>query len=142
LYADTVLIPNFFADYAPETGHPPDLDSENFRQDLVDDVKVLLSLRPVIEAGFVVPFTPPQNACPGCLAMESFGAEAGQRYSKMFRKLKQDYTNKLEATIERQFDEYYLSCTAPEALLEHGTAGISYVDLPDPIAKAPSIVKR
>ena len=43
-----VIITNFLADYSPIWGHTPEEDSEEFRLDVINDLKVLLKLKFII----------------------------------------------------------------------------------------------
>ena len=142
LYADRVLIPNFFADYSPDVGHPPTTHSESFRERVADDVRVILSLKPVLEAGLVEPFTPPEMACAHCLAPQVFGLGADKRLFKMLRKLERDYLLNLSATLESDDFGYLTICNAPEPLLEHGELYIHSDDPPEEIAHMSRLLSR
>jgi hypothetical protein len=82
LYADRVIIKNFMADYS-SSEHPPDEDSEWFRQRFTDDLRVLLQVRPLIEAGVIHLADPVNSICMACLAKRGYGTETVERLERV-----------------------------------------------------------
>jgi hypothetical protein len=146
LYSDGVVVHNFFADHASVTGHPPERDSESFRDRIADDVAVALSVRPLIDAGLIRFFSPSSfqdryHLCLNCLAKQLFGDSGRGRFRRVYDQLSKTYLDSLQ--VEAYFDgEYYVfDCNLPKQLHEHG--GVVFVSpSADELTMLPRILKR
>jgi hypothetical protein len=87
LYSDRAFIHNFLADYSQSWGHPSLEDSNELRENLLNDMYILLQLRPLIEGNCIAVFSPPANTCPYCYAKRLFGSKANQRLQQAVRRL-------------------------------------------------------
>jgi hypothetical protein len=120
-----VVVDNFFADYASVAGHPPERDSEELRRRIADDIAVVLSVRPLIEAGLIRFFSPAilqgrEHICMDCLARELFGAPGHRRFRKAFDQLSKRYLASISVEAHYEDGRYNLVCSLPEDLFEHG----------------------
>ena len=70
-YSDKVYIHNFLGnhEHQPHSGYIPSLEERRYT--LLDDLCVLLRLRPLIEAGLIVPVTSTDEVCPQCIALDA-----------------------------------------------------------------------
>jgi hypothetical protein len=146
LYSDGVVIHNFFVDYASVAGHPPARDSEQFRCRIVDDVTVALSVRPLIDAGLIRLFSPASlqdrnHLCMDCLAKRIFGVSGHRRFKGTFDHLARRYLSSLSVEAYYEDDLYFLDCSLPEDLYEHGGL-IRFDSSPGDLTKLPRILSR
>jgi hypothetical protein len=146
MYSDKVYIDNFFTEYEHIRNHlgkPGHIPNEaKVRQRFFEDLYVLFQIRPLIEEGLIVLFSPPRHMCAHNLANISFGADANKRLQKEEKRLTKEYLSKSSATIETWHDEYLVFCRGPEQYFEHGGQGKLYYDLPTPISSMPTILKK
>lgn len=105
LYSDQVNINNFVAGYSPSFGHPPKKDNAYFRQDIRDDLRLLLEIQPLIESGSIRLFTLPTKYCPICFAQEVLGTETGKRIKSVRKILARQILEKL--AVEISYDDEY-----------------------------------
>ncbi len=142
LYSDQVIIHNYLAAYSPSWGHPPGKDSDEFRGDLIDDIQLLLHIRPLIEANNVVVLTPPSTTCPYCYAKKLFGSRADQRLKQALKVLMNDLLTKM--SVEFFMDEmgYAAKAGTPPYLFKNQTHLYSYSKLPKALAVRPLLAKR
>lgn len=142
LYSDHVYVHNFLANHAPTWGHPPDKDSLEFRQDLIDDFTVFLQMRPLIENGRIIPFSPPATICPYCYAKTIFGSQADKRLQRAMKKLSQDLAK--ETPIEFCLDEFGYAAyfSTAKNLFRHQTHMFPFETLPKFIASHARLAKR
>ena len=121
LYAETVVIHNHCADYAPSIGHPPDKDTDWFRERVASDLKVILKTGPLIDAGLIVPLTPVRTVCPACSAALLFGAGADKRFDAAKRQLRKRFFAKtdVEFSYDPETQQYNLECSGPQPLFDH-----------------------
>jgi len=140
-YSDRVYISNFITDYISHGEVSLMHDKEMLRTHFFTDVCILASLRPMIEAGKVIPITAP-NYCQHCLLGESFGKDADKRLRKVLEGLVEDYFAQTKLTLETSGDEYDLTIEGPELLVEHGTTQAVYLTLPLGLREMPSIMRR
>jgi hypothetical protein len=81
LYGDKVYIHNFVGDHLrhPDAYADHEVSRFTLNGQLYVDLVILNILRPLIEAGYVIPITMPKVDCPHCLAREHFGKNADKR---------------------------------------------------------------
>lgn len=128
-YSDKVYIRNFFVD------HLRHLESEKYpnesmmQQTFANDLIVFQYLRPLIEAGIVVPITTP-NHCPHCFVQDVLKQEDDKRLSGALRGLARRYSKEVSYTLYKDKNGLFnLVMKGPDDLLEH-----SYLAMvtPDP----------
>ena len=142
LYSDQVFVHNYLADNAPSWGHPPDEDSTEFRQSLIDDLQILLHIRPLIEEGRIIVLTPPATTCPYCYAKRLFGTQADKRLRQAMMRLQRDLYGKMSATFSSDEFGYMASFSTEENLFRHSTHVESFESPPEPIAAKPRLMRR
>ena len=142
LYSNRVYIHNLLADHAPSWGHPPDEDSFEFRQDLIEDLTVFLQIRPLIESGRIIVFSPPATTCPYCYAKSIFGSKADQRLQRAMAQISRDLAK--GTPIEFYSDEFGYAAyfSTAKNLFRHQTHLIPFEGLPEPIASHSRLAKR
>lgn len=132
LYSDRVYMKDVLS------GHIMDIKADTvskhagaFRERLTDDLIILNELRPVIEKGFVTPFTPPSNICPHCLAKRSFSRDGDAKLRAVEDYMSQRYDNEVSVRLSVIGNSYYIMHSGPESLVEHGTSGVIIEGAPD-----------
>lgn len=143
LYCDRVYINNFLADHIPHPGGERWEDEDEFHQEFTNDLIILNEMRPLVEKGIIVPFTPPLNYCPHCLAAHSLGHDADARLKALEKHLQQRFAKEL-ATYElfKSNDTYFLGIRGPETLFDHGVQAYSFRVLPEPLHDMPRLVHK
>ncbi len=117
LYSDRVYLFNFFT----ELQYPiPETEDEEVRfyMQFCDDLKILFLLRPLLEAGIIVPYTPPFY-CVHCAVELSFGIDARDSLKEERRKLFKRFRRETEIELERDEFGYHATIAGPEYLIEH-----------------------
>jgi hypothetical protein len=139
--SDKVYIHNFSAITSqPHSGYISSLDERRYT--LIDDLYVLLRLRPLIEAGLIVPVTSTDEVCPQCIALDAFGAEADKRFLRERKQLATRFLKEMTIFLSYRDGEWLLACEAPEELLEHGGAYMAYDAPPEPLNQMPRLIRR
>jgi hypothetical protein len=142
LYSNQVFIHNFLADFSPSWGHAPLEDDDDFRLALANDIQILLQLRPLIESGHIIVFSPPVTTCAYCYAKSLFGSQADLRLQRAITKLARNLNKSMKVELCLEDSEYALSFSTPEGLFRHSTH-IEYFDtLPEPFAELPMLSRR
>jgi hypothetical protein len=132
LYSDRVYIHNFVSDYANHVERSDDLDVAGLRSSFADDLKLLAHIRPLIDAGRIVPLAMPSGKCPHCTVEDSYGADAASRSQTVARSLEQRYLTDVTVTLQKLPEgELDLNWDGPEELLEHGGGGSTLECLPE-----------
>jgi hypothetical protein len=141
-YSDCVYIHNFLSDYEhePHSGDMPPLEERRYR--LLDDLRVMIRIRPLIEAGLIIPVTTTGDVCNQCIALGAFGTDADKRFIHERRRLVHRFFEEMSVELSYDDGEWEIRCEAPEELLEHGGAIISYKDPPEPLRGMPRILQR
>ena len=139
-YSDRVYIHNFLSEHDPHSGYSPSLEERRYT--LLDDLHVISHLRPLIEAGLIVPVTSTAEVCSQCIALEAFGADADKRFLRERKRLAQRFLEEMTIALNYCDGEWSLACQAPEELLEHGGAYLSYDAPPEPLDQMPQILRR
>jgi hypothetical protein len=119
LYADRVVIHNFIAELSPTFGHPPPGESDEFREMVFADLTLLATIRPLVEQGLIVPFTPPSNVCPSCLAESAFGIAARRRLRRAERNLSREIGRNISVRCGKGESRYMVTFSGPERFLPH-----------------------
>ena len=128
-YSDKVYIRNFFVD------HLQHLESEKYPNEalmqntFVNDLAVIQLLRPLIEAGIVIPIATP-NHCPHCFVKEVLHQDNDRRLSGALKYLAKRYLQELNYSFYKdQNGLFNVVMEGPDDLLEH-----SYLAMvtPDP----------
>jgi hypothetical protein len=142
LYADHVIIHNFLADHSPTFGHPPPGESHELRQFVADDITLICTLKPFVDAGLISLFTPPKNVCPGCSARHAFGPKARQRLQTASRKLLRDVNKHVSAKCFLDNGELYVVLSGPDEILPHGRSGLRRRTIPKIIMQNRKLMDR
>jgi hypothetical protein len=142
LYSDRVFIHNFLTDNAPILGHAPEEDSGEFRQELWDDILILLRIRPLIEKDVIVPYTPASGICPWCYAKRVFGSGADRRLDRAMKSL--SHTLFEQMSVNAILDDYGfgLSFDTPADLFRHDTHVQDRDQIPPIISSKPRLMSR
>src|SRR5882672_2624472 len=86
-YSDRVYIHNFLSnhEHEPHSGSIPSLEERRYT--FLDDLRVIGRIRPLIEAGLIVPVTSTGEVCNQCIALGAFGTDADRRFIRERRRL-------------------------------------------------------
>lgn len=141
-YSDRVYIHNFLSDHEdhPHSGYLPSLEERRYI--LLEDLQVLSRLRPLIEAGLVVPVTNTRAVCPQCVALEAFGPNADKRLIRERNQLAKRFLREMTIALCYRDGKWSFDCKAPEELLEHGGSYSSFDAPPMPLDEMPRILQR
>lgn len=125
-YSDRVYIHNFLSDYEhePHSGEMSSLEERRYR--LLDDLRVMVRIRPLIETGLIIPVTTTGEVCNQCIALGAFGTDADKRFIHERQRLARRFFEKMSVDLGYDDGEWEIRCEAPEELLEHGGTIISY----------------
>jgi hypothetical protein len=141
-YSDRVYIHNFLSDYEhePHSGDMPSLEERRYK--LLDDLQVIVRIRPLIEAGLIIPVTTTGDVCNQCIALGAFGTDADKRFIDERRRLVRRFFEEMSVELSYDDGEWGIRYEAPEELLEHGERNIFYREPPEPIRGMPRILQR
>jgi hypothetical protein len=140
LYADKIYIHNFLLDHI--FGHEV-LDEQELKSTLVDDLTILAYLKPLIEAGRVVPMTPPDEYCPTCFGTKLKAEKQRRREKTVFRWLYEKYLKETEVEVRRISDDRFVfGVHGPDLLLTHGGNHITRKSLPEALLKNGPLMAR
>ncbi|HEX6748744.1 MAG TPA: hypothetical protein VF092_15710 [Longimicrobium sp.] len=144
-YSDKVYIHNHLSDLAAHRETTSETDVAKTRQQLKDDLEIYLLLKPLIEAGRIVPVTAPQNWCPHCLKNHladegGFGEETELALARATRNLRERFL--VDASVELQLrgGEFWAVHRGPEDLLEHGYRAVRYQSPPKQLRDIPEVM--
>jgi hypothetical protein len=141
-YSDRVYIENFISAHQHETDDG-DAASTSWRpRRLLDDLKVLMRVRPLIEAGLVVPVTISDDVCVQCIALDAFGISADKRFARERKHLASRFLDEMTVALEYHGEEWVFAHEAPEELLQHGGLYFWCSDLPSALAEMQRLVDR
>lgn len=142
LYSDRVYVYNFLAEYAAHSKKYNSESEDEIRNAFADDLAVIAELHPLIEAGNIVPITPPRHVCPRCFSDLSLGEDT----DKNFRHAERELTRRCEEDVEVHYtnlgDAFSFTATGPESLLEHGSQSVFYPLPPTEAKWLPSSLKK
>lgn len=142
LYADRVYVNNWFSTFVL---HPPANDRASllrFYSSFLAVVSVIRHLRPLIEAGRIVPVTTPSSYCERCLPTSVFGEGADRRFKTHLRELKKRYLAEITATFRKDRGFYQVVARGPADIIEHEALAFDYDAVPSSLQHLPSAIKR
>ena len=142
LYSDCVYFNNFLADTAPSLSHPTDQDEDELRDRLATDLEILLRLRPLIEAGLLVPYSTPHTYCLHCLASHTVSEDVGHRVDSALKAMYIELSADLTIELKYSDELYLLNCTSQKRITGHKTAVYVHRDPPSALKARPSVLKR
>ena len=143
LYCDRVYVKNFLTDHIPHPGGKTWKDEDEFRQEFTNDLTILNEMRPLVKKGIIIPFTPPLNYCPHCLASHSLGRDADTRLEALEKHLRQRFSQEITSyELFKSGEKYFLGIYGPEILIDHGVHGVSFWALPEPLRNMPRLLRR
>ena len=142
LYSDRVYVHNFLSEHGEHahSGYAPSIDECRYK--LLDDLQVILRVRPLIEAGLIVPVTATGEVCNQCVALGAFGTGADKRFSRERKRLAVRFAEEMSVVLEHADGEWSIQCKAPAYLLEHGGTYEAYEEPPEPLLDTPRLLKR
>lgn len=119
LYSDRVYIRNPFMDYLIHPTHLKKDNESSLRLRFLADVRVLLRVRSLVEAGKVVPVTPPGNRCPHCLWTKDIASDERAELIPELHRLEEEYRTRTWATLRKAPHHYDIRVNAPADLMPH-----------------------
>jgi len=122
MYSDKVYINNYFYDYT----HFADNELSDLRRMLVDDLYILLKIRPLIDNGFISILTAPGNICPTCLSLNNFDKHVEKRIKSEEKSLSKKIIDACSGKIIVEDGDYKLDLKGPEKFIEHGEMYIRF----------------
>jgi len=130
LYADRVYIQNFFADHLPGSHAVRGDSDDEARRAFYDDLVLIGAIRPLVEAGLVVPVTPSDEYCPHCIAKFALGAKGDRHIDREFRRLRKRYLDETQVNVSMRDAGLDYIVEGPDYLLNHGTQLIAGSSIP------------
>lgn len=149
LYSDRVYIYNFLVTRFQRLRAGYYAEADQFRSRFADDLKVLLTLRSLIEGGVVMPVNPPAERCAYHttyhLAEESFGDEAFRLLQQEEERLQKEFLDEVTVALAPGYSggeaaAYHIG--GPERLLEHGAKVQTLREIPEAIQEESAILDR
>lgn len=117
LYSDRVYIENLFT---ARLAQADDLSTSEFKSQVFDDLQLLLYIRPMLDAGIIVPITS-KNTCNYCLANNDCGHNESACYENVMDYVFKMYDERVAVYIEKVSSNIFcLTATGPEELIIHG----------------------
>lgn len=107
-----------------------------------NDLVILNEIRPLVERGIIILFTPPLDCCPTCLARRNLGKDAGERVVKEYKTLLGRYLDELSFTLLRDRLGYILLLKGADLLIEHGSALLTMPELPREIMSNRRLISK
>ncbi|MGA2468275.1 MAG: hypothetical protein ABSH06_28515 [Thermodesulfobacteriota bacterium] len=141
LYSDRVYIRNFLSDFSPHWGADR-WDDLILKRSFKNDLIILNEIRPLVERGRIVIFTPPLDCCPTCLARSHLGKDAGERLRKEYKVLLKRYLREISYRLSLENRKYFMDLAGPDLLLEHGGQTIEMSELPTEIMRNTKITNK
>lgn len=142
LYCDRVYVKNFLTDHIPHPGGIRWSDEDRFREEFTNDLTILNEMRPVVEKGILIPFTPPLNCCPHCLAAQGLGPDADARLKTLEKHLRKQFAPELTYELYKSGEEYVLGVEGPERLIDHGRHAFTFAHLPELLRGMPRLMRK
>jgi hypothetical protein len=90
----------------------------------------------------VVPVTTTGEVCAQCVALDAFGADADKRLLRERKQLAKRFLEEMTIALNYVDGEWSLNFQAPEELLEHGGAYMSYDAPPEPLDRMPRLLQQ
>jgi len=123
-YSDKIYIHNFLEDHLKHLDSKKYPDEALMQKTLINDLKVLHVLRPLIESGLIVPISTPYH-CPHCFVKHVLKQENDKRLVQGLEQLETRYNAEPTYSIYRdEIGAFNLRIIGPEDLLEHGYLAI------------------
>lgn len=118
-YSDRVFINNNLSRF---TNLGDDSSLDETRCDLVNELEVLLAMRPLIETGLIVPVTPTTELCYHCLGKSVLPVADQKRFDRSLNEFAKRFSSETEVSVEGDFDgSFGLHTTGSSELVEHGS---------------------
>ncbi len=121
LYSDHVYIRNPLMHYNIHVEKRKNVNISILRKELFEDLLVMNELRPLVEAGRIVPITPPGTRCPHCLWDQNENSDECTKLRPEFERLQKEFFNGVSVKLGRDGNGYYAELEGDEILLEHDT---------------------
>jgi hypothetical protein len=119
-YSDRVFINNGLFSLS---GMLQNEDLDNARYMFHDELEILLVLRPLIEAGLVVPTTASTNTCLHCLGRKSLPAGEVVKFDNALKRFTKRFEDEVTVTLEwEKSEQVVMKVTGHEDLVEHGSS--------------------
>jgi hypothetical protein len=143
LYSDSVYVHNLLGDHAHHTDRYTKDSLPEFRQKVVDDLTVLNRMRPLVEAGRIVPVTAPLATCSGCgsAMIALLDTEVERRFKRARRSVFSRYAAELVIDFELRGGRVGAHMRGPEDLLEHGERYFLFSDTSKIFSEIPRLKK-
>lgn len=142
LYCDRVYVRNILTDHIPHPGGIRWNKEERFREEFANDLIILNEMRPLVDKRIIIPFTPPLNYCPHCLAVQGLGRDADARLKALEKHLRQRFAQGVTYRLEKDGEYYVLAVEGPETLIDHGRHFVVSSALPEPLSGMPRLVGK
>ena len=140
-YSDRVFIHNLLINHN-HSEFESSRSLQDRRYDLLDDLHILTRIRPLIEAGYIVPVAATGEVCNQCVALGAFGTDADRRFLKERKRLAREFAQSMSITLAYEDGEWVINCDAPESLMEHGGAIITCDSPPEGLEGMSRLLKR
>jgi hypothetical protein len=101
LTSDRTFSNNFIGEYSSINGHPAQKDSADLRLRLLDDIAVLLHMRPMIDAGVIEIAESGKHFCPNCLKNFGIKGNPDSQISKLTSGVASDLLRSCDVTLAR-----------------------------------------
>ncbi|MHB0938779.1 MAG: hypothetical protein ACYC6A_20470 [Armatimonadota bacterium] len=142
LYGDRVYIKNLFSDYGRYIEHDVPINEVDLQQYFAEDIIIYTYLKPVIDAGRIIPITTPYM-CVSCLSKHSLGFKDDQP----LRDAMQTFTGKMENCIEVTASNpvkrlYRFHATGPDDYIDHGATNFGANHFINILQKMPRVIDR
>ena len=140
-YSEKVFINNGLRSVANGHGHK---DLEVLRHAFRDELEVLLTLRPLIDSGIVVPVTLTDDpVCFHCLGKSVLESSDTKKFDRAMQMLAKRYQAEVSIAIEcDEEDDIYLHIKGDEDLVEHGSLTLHFGKIDDIEGISPRLVSQ
>jgi hypothetical protein len=133
LYSEKVYIKNLFSDHIEHIGEKGAINETELKRSFADDLQIYIQLLPLIEAGIIVPITPP-HYCSHCLLKTNFGDNAKHRLDKAFNDLATMIRNDVQLSINKEYGSYLIHINGSDKVMDH--AGVMATNKIPPFLKS------
>jgi hypothetical protein len=124
-YSDKVYINNGLASVANGHGHR---ELSELRQRFNDELELLLTLRPLIDLGIIVPVTPTEELiCFHCLGKSVLKSSDSAKFDRSLRSVTNRFLKEVNIDIEcDEWGDLYLHIRGDDELVEHGFLNLAF----------------
>ena len=140
LYSDHVFFHNFLSHLSPSFGHPPDIDTEDFRLQLLDDFEIFTYLQSPIDSGILIPYSTSQVYCLSCFARSQINDEASKRINKAKHTLNKMLMKSIDIRLDHIDEEIWAECSGNTLFFEHGSMNFALDD--DALVDRPRLFRQ